>query len=75
MATAPYSGNGYWKSQIIVCGLGALLGIAGGPIAIVLGVLTRREVAGTRRPGGTLAIVAIVIGAISFVASLLLLIL
>ena len=36
MASAPYSGNGYWKTQIIVCGLGALLGIAGGPIAIVL---------------------------------------
>ena len=36
MATAPYSGNGYWKSQIVVCGLGALLGIVGGPIAVVL---------------------------------------
>lgn len=36
MATAPYSGNGYWKSQIVICGLGALLGIVGGPIAVVL---------------------------------------
>ena len=36
MATAPYSGTGYWKSQIVICGLGALLGIVGGPIAVVL---------------------------------------
>ena len=36
MATAPYSGNGYWRSQITICGLGALLGIVGGPIALVL---------------------------------------
>jgi len=36
MARAPYSGNGYWKSQIAICGLGALLGMVGGPIAVVL---------------------------------------
>ena len=36
MARAPYSGNGYWKSQIVICGLAALLGIVGGPIAVVL---------------------------------------
>lgn len=61
----------------LVCGIGGLLvaGVILGPIAVILGVVAKREIdADPRLSGDGLAIAGIVVGAIAFVLAIVILI-